>query len=232
MTFCRLDGMTGIRQDGFMAQIVGIASQKGGVGKSTLARMLAVGYAANDWDVLIADLDTKQATSLDWTRRRAGSELTPSIQAMAFPTVAAALKVAAKHDLVIFDMPPHSHSGTAELAKAADLMFIPTGTTVDDLIPTVRLMHELVKAGMTASRIAAIIVRGIDSEAQVEAAYAFITEAGYKCLTPALPLKPSYASALDYAKSPTEVTHPKARARAEACLQSAIDFVTASTQEN
>jgi chromosome partitioning protein len=214
-----------------MAQIIGIASQKGGVGKSTLARMLAVGYAANDWDVLIADLDTKQATSLDWTRRRADGEISPSIQAMTFPTVAAALKVANKHDLLIVDMPPHSHGGTAELAKEAAVMFIPTGTTVDDLMPTVRLMHELVKAGMTASRIAAIIVKGIDSEAQTEAAHTFITEAGYTCLMPALPLKPSYASALDYAKSPTEVTHPKARARAEACLQAAIDFITTTTKE-
>ncbi len=211
-----------------MAQIIGIASQKGGVGKSTLARMLAVGYAANEWDVLIADLDTKQATSLDWTRRRAGAELSPAIQAMSFPTVPAALKVAPKHDLVIFDMPPHSHSGTAELAKAADVMFIPSGTTVDDLVPTVRLMHELVKAGLPSSRIAVIIVRGIDSDAQIEAAHTFISEAGYTCLLPALPLKPTYASALDYAKSPTEVSHPKARGRAEACLQSAIDFVTAA----
>ncbi len=214
-----------------MAQIIGIASQKGGVGKSTLARMLAVGYAANEWDVLIADLDTKQATALDWARRRADAGLLPSVQAMAFPTVAAALKVASKHDLVICDMPPHSHSGTAELAQAAGVMFIPTGTTVDDLIPTVRLMHELTKAGMTANRIAAIMVKGIDSEAQTEAAHTFITEAGYTCLLPALPLKPSYATALDYAKSPAEVTHAKARARAEACLQAAVDFITATTKE-
>lgn len=211
-----------------MAQIIGIASQKGGVGKSTLARMLAVGYAANEWDVLIADLDTKQATALDWSRRRADAGLQPSIQAMSFPTVAAALKVADKHDLLIFDMPPHSHSGTAELAKAADVMLLPTGTTVDDLVPTVRLMHELVKAGLPSSRLAVVIVRGIDSEAQTEAAHTFVTDAGYACLLPTLPLKPTYASALDYAKSPTEVTHPKARAKAEACLQAVIDFVTAA----
>jgi chromosome partitioning protein len=110
-------------------------------------------------------------------------------------------------------------------------MLIPTGTTVDDLMPTVRLMHELVKAGLPSSRIAAIIVKGIDSEAQVEGAYAFIAEAGYKCLMPALPLKPSYASALDYAKTPTEVSYPKAKARAEECLQSAIDFITKTTSK-
>jgi chromosome partitioning protein len=213
-----------------MAVIVGIASQKGGVGKSTLARMLAVGYAAGGWDVLIADLDTKQATSLDWCRRRASEGISPNIAAQSFPTVAAALKIEGKYDLLIFDMPPHSHAGTLEMAKACGAVLIPTGTTVDDLIPTVRLMHELTKAGLPSSRLAAVIVRGIDSDSHTEAARTFIDDAGYRCLAPALPFKPSYASALDYAKTPAEVSHPKARAKAEACLQSAIDFITATSK--
>jgi len=75
-------------------------------------------------------------------------------------------------------MPPHSNNATAELAKACTVMLIPTGTTLDDLVPTVKLMHQLVKAGMTASRLAAIMVRSVESEAQVEAAHTFITEAG------------------------------------------------------
>jgi len=211
--------------------IVGIASQKGGVGKSTLARMLAVAYAANEWDVLIADLDTKQATALDWSRRRSAAGILPAVPAMTFANVASAMKTASKYDLVIVDMPPHSHAGTLELATNANAMFIPTGTTVDDLIPTVRLMHELVKAGLPSSRFAAIIVRGMDSETQIEAARTFIEDAGYACLLPAMPLKASYATALDFAKTPGEVSHPKLRSRADACLQSAIGFITSLTQD-
>jgi len=37
--------------------IIAIASQKGGVGKSTLARLIAREYAQAKWNVKIADLD-------------------------------------------------------------------------------------------------------------------------------------------------------------------------------
>ena len=53
-----------------MAMIVGIVSQKGGVGKSTLARLIAREFAAQDWQVKIADLDVSQATSFHWRSRR------------------------------------------------------------------------------------------------------------------------------------------------------------------
>lgn len=39
------------------ALIIGCISQKGGVGKSTLARLIAREYANSGWNVKIADLD-------------------------------------------------------------------------------------------------------------------------------------------------------------------------------
>jgi cellulose biosynthesis protein BcsQ len=46
-----------------MAIIIGVVSQKGGVGKSTITRLVARELAAQDWQVKIADLDISQATS-------------------------------------------------------------------------------------------------------------------------------------------------------------------------
>lgn len=46
--------------------IIGIISQKRGVGKSTLARLLAREYSANKWMVKIADMDSRQGTSTRW----------------------------------------------------------------------------------------------------------------------------------------------------------------------
>jgi pantothenate kinase-related protein Tda10 len=46
--------------------IIAIVSQKGGVGKSTMARALAREAANNGLKVKIADLDTQQGTSVDW----------------------------------------------------------------------------------------------------------------------------------------------------------------------
>ncbi|MGI2299158.1 hypothetical protein [Candidatus Cardinium hertigii] len=40
-----------------MAVLIGIVSQKGGVGKSMLSRLLATEYARVNWSVLIADMD-------------------------------------------------------------------------------------------------------------------------------------------------------------------------------
>ena len=48
-----------------MALVIGVVSQKGGVGKSTCARLIAREYAYAGWDVKIADLDVSQGTSFD-----------------------------------------------------------------------------------------------------------------------------------------------------------------------
>ena len=53
-----------------MATIIGIVSQKGGVGKSTIARLLAREYAQAGWNAKIADLDVAQGTSFNWQARR------------------------------------------------------------------------------------------------------------------------------------------------------------------
>ncbi len=51
-----------------MTMIIAFVSQKGGVGKSTLARAVAREAAYGGLKVKIADLDTQQGTSVDWHR--------------------------------------------------------------------------------------------------------------------------------------------------------------------
>nr|WP_307983502.1 ParA family protein [Yersinia pestis] len=46
--------------------IISVVSQKGGVGKSSLARTLAVEFTRAGWRVLLADTDYGQATSNRW----------------------------------------------------------------------------------------------------------------------------------------------------------------------
>ena len=53
-----------------MAVLVGVIGQKGGVGKSTLARLVAREYANAGWSVKIADLDVSLGTSFNWQGRR------------------------------------------------------------------------------------------------------------------------------------------------------------------
>ena len=62
-----------------MTFIVAMVSQKGGVGKSTLARLLAREFAAQDWRVKIADLDISQGTSFQWRSRRLAHQVEPDV---------------------------------------------------------------------------------------------------------------------------------------------------------
>jgi chromosome partitioning protein len=135
---------------------IGVVSQKGGVGKSTIARDLARCFAFADWKVKIADLDFKQTTSTDWSRRRMSAGLQPYVAVEQFPTLKAALGVTGVH-LLIIDAKPHSSDETREIGLAADLVVIPTGTTLDDLEPQVRLAHELKRAKVDPQRIVFVL---------------------------------------------------------------------------
>jgi hypothetical protein len=59
--------------------IIGIASQKVGVGKSTLARLIAREYAAADWNVKIADLDIGQEPASTGSRGIYSNRSSPAL---------------------------------------------------------------------------------------------------------------------------------------------------------
>ena len=74
--------------------IIGVISQKGGVGKSTLARLIAREYAQAGWHVKIADLDIQQSTAVNWQARRLQNALEPVVAVERFGTVAQAMQAA------------------------------------------------------------------------------------------------------------------------------------------
>src|SRR5271156_997826 len=108
-----------------MSTIIAFVSQKGGVGKSTLARALAREAAAGGFKTKIADLDTQQGTSIDWHRTRLHAKIEPVVAAEAFATAAQALKEAANYDLLIIDGPARTSQGTLEIARVAHLVVQP-----------------------------------------------------------------------------------------------------------
>ena len=82
-----------------MSYKIAMVAQKGGVGKSTLARIIAVEAAKGGLKTKIADLDTQQTTSVNWSARRAENGITPDIRAEAFSSIETALKDADNVDL-------------------------------------------------------------------------------------------------------------------------------------
>src|ERR1019366_9337461 len=110
-----------------MPIIIGVISQKGGVGKSSIARLVAREFANNEWSVKIADMDIQQGTSFHWCTQRAANQITPEVRTETFSSVAQALKDANNFDLFIFDGAPAASTATRDIARAADIVLLPTG---------------------------------------------------------------------------------------------------------
>jgi cellulose biosynthesis protein BcsQ len=105
--------------------IIAIVSQKGGVGKSTMARALAREAANNGLKVKIADLDTQQGTSVDWHRTRLNNGIEPAVSAEAYTTAAArynSTSVSPDFDAKLRRMAERDHLLLVEvMEKALDL---------------------------------------------------------------------------------------------------------------
>ncbi|NYS26382.1 ParA family protein [Rhodobacteraceae bacterium 2376] len=110
-----------------------IAAQKGGAGKTTLARNIAVAASQDGLRVLCFDLDPQGSLRAWWEGRQADTpamlERDPSPEALR-----ATLKAAhAKFDLCVIDTPPAAPEWLSEALGAADLALIPVRPSPDDL---------------------------------------------------------------------------------------------------
>ena len=205
-----------------MTQIVGFISQKGGVGKSTLARGLSREAAASGLKVKLADLDTQQGTSVDWYRRRLENGTTPVFSVESFKTASQALRPAEQFDMLLLDGPARASSATLEIAQAASLVVQPSGASIDDLRPAVLVFHELLKAGIPKQHLVFALCRmGTDAEEADSRAY--IAQAGYEALDGSLPERPSYRNASNAGLSITETRYPQLNQRADKLIQSIVD---------
>ena len=202
-----------------------MVSQKGGVGKSTLARMMAREFVAGGLSTKIADLDTQQQTCTHWAGRRAENDITPELQVQNFASVKTALEDAPRFDTIILDGKPNASEQTTEIAKAADLVVIPTGQTVDDLHPGVVLAHALCKKGISTDKIAFSMFKTTGSERENIAARQYLKQAGYKVLDGEVSVSTAYVSASDAGKAITETSFKTLNERASKLAQSVIDIM-------
>ena len=208
-----------------MTYKLAMVAQKGGVGKSTLARIIAVEATKGGLNTKIADLDTQQTTCVKWTARRAEYGMEPQIRAEPFRTVDQALQDAPNFDLYIFDGAPHSSVETQKACQAADMVIIPTSEGLDDLEPSVILANNLLKEGIPASKIAFALVITSDSDKELDGARDYLAQTPYSCLAGEIPFRSAFKTAMDKGKAITEVSFPTLRKRADAMAQSIIDAV-------
>ena len=111
---------------------IALIGQKGGVGKTTLALGVAVAAAQAGHAVAVIDLDP-QASAAKWKDRR--SEDNPAVISAQASRLSPALEAArgAGAEFAIIDSAGRSDDSAMAAARAADLILIPTRTSIVEL---------------------------------------------------------------------------------------------------
>ncbi len=194
--------------------IISLISQKGGVGKSALARLIAVEYANAGWSVKIGDLDKGQGSTAKWKARRDQNDITPEIPAEKYATVERAIKDADNYDLMILDGPAFAEKGGLTMAKASDLIIMPTGYSLDDIEPQIETAYDLEELGIDGSLIIFIFCRAEGSKSEDAAARRYLKKSKVNVLIPVFPERSCIRQAHNIGRSASEVSHPTVKEKA------------------
>ena len=205
-----------------MAVVVAFLSQKGGVGKSTLARALADLAAKSGINVLVADLDRQQGTVMQWSAQRTAAKILPIIDVMAFDTVGEAIEHGTTHDLIVIDAPGHTSRATLDIAVRSHLIVQPTGPGLDDLYPGVLLFHELFAEGIPVSRLIFALCRTSAKEEEV-AARRYLAKADYSVLPGSIPERSEYRAAQNAGRAISETENASLNTRAEELMVTLLE---------
>jgi chromosome partitioning protein len=200
-----------------MSYVIASIAQKGGVGKTSLAHLVAQGYASNDYSVLLADMDTNQKSSVVWNTLRQENGITPIITVKPFRSVKEVIQDSEKLgvDLVVFDGAPHATAQTLEIARAADLILLPTGASKFDLDPQINLAHELVRQGIGTKQIFFVLSRLVASDNERQAVLDYLAQTPYKAFSSYLEEKTGYRHAAELGKAMTETNFKSLNARSQ-----------------
>src|SRR5947209_1157374 len=155
--------------------VLGIVSQKGGVGKSTIAVHLAAEAHAQGQRVLLLDLDP-QGSAIEWANRR--GDLPPDVSGANPASIGKEIERARResYDLVVVDTAPHADHAALQAARAADLVAIPCRPSTFD-IAAISATLDLCKL---ANRRAVVVLNAapIRSRVTIEAEEAIAEKGG------------------------------------------------------
>jgi chromosome partitioning protein len=203
-------------------QIIGVISQKGGVGKSTLCQLIAREAAAQGKQAKILDFDVKQMSSTDWVRARLERDLEPAVEAEPTKNIIKALKQNRGYDVILLDGAPGSPKRTAELVPECDLIVLPTGASRADLVPTLALARRIAGISHETGGPVFALCR-VMTAAEAAEARAAITAAGFTTLDGELIERPGYRQAQNFGRSASETSFPSLNDKARRLARAILD---------
>jgi chromosome partitioning protein len=206
-------------------QIASFVGQKGGVGKSTLARVLAVAAARAHHKVLIGDFDLEQLTCVEWAALRLRNGVEPEIEARAFKSLKKLRKTVVGYDLVVVDTRGLADELTEDVSRESDVVFLPTGTSMDDLRPTLALARKLANTRSVGNKIVIVLSKTGRSDRQIEQAEATISEAGFDMLNAVWPERDGFQADLDVGRAGSEASNPHLKKASQDVEQAMLTLV-------
>ena len=149
---------------------IALISQKGGVGKTTLAIHLATAFEALGKQTLLVDLDP-QTSAAEWKDSRKADR--PYVMAVPPSRLGKSINTARENgaEVIILDTAPHSEGTALDAARAADLILVPCQPSLMDLRamrktadilnylkkPTFAVLNEVTPVGTVADEAARAI---------------------------------------------------------------------------
>ncbi len=123
-----------------------IASRKGGTGKTTTTRNLAIALTTLKYKVLLIDTDSQGSLTLWWKARK---QEDINLAVVPYDLLNTGLVNAEKagYDFVLIDTPPESNETIISTVKFADFIIVPLKAGADDLRAVGQTLQLIKKVG-------------------------------------------------------------------------------------
>ena len=124
-------------------------------------------------------------------------------------------KTVENFDLVVVDTRGLADELTTDVSQESDVVFLPTGTSMDDLRPTLALARRLAKSSKVGSKVVLVLSKVGRSERLLENARIVIDEAGFDVLSHVWPERDGFQADLDMGRAGSESHNPHLRESAQ-----------------
>ena len=143
-------------------QTIAVISQKGGVGKTTLALHLAVAAERSGKTTVLVDLDP-QASAATWKDLR--RDETPFVQPAQVSRLNTILQEAQRHgaEFAVIDTSPNSESASLAAARVADFVLIPCRPHLLDL----KAISSSIEVARLAKRPYAVVLNAVPARGTI-----------------------------------------------------------------